>query len=281
MALVVLPVHMPAVLAGQSNGQLPLPILVSTPGLGGGPTVRFVPPASRAWRALSGSAPMVLKATSLADSYRSYVQQEATFTSRYEPDPFPGFISTKIWPAHYDLQGRFVEAHRWYQKPDTAVAAIPGTSNHGWGLAIDVANASGSRLDWLEANAPTFGWSWETVPSEPWHIRYVAGDTIPPAVLAYEETNEMTPDEHRMLANLDRELTAHLVDADEVTHLNGDQTYPLAWSARLKRVETQVGQILAILQAGVPVPGEVIVADVSVQAIAEAVADEQHERQAE
>jgi len=187
MALVIVPVKLPAVLVGQSNGRLSDSILVSTPGLGGGPTVRLVQPAARAWRALSGTAPMVLKATSVADSYRSYAQQVATFTSRYEPDRFPGYIAEKLWPAHYDLQGRFVEAHRWFQKPKTAVAAIPGTSNHGFGLAVDVANAAGSRLDWLEAHAQAYGWSWETVPSEPWHIRYTEGDRIPAAVLAYEQ----------------------------------------------------------------------------------------------
>jgi hypothetical protein len=31
-------------------------------------------------------------------------------------------------------------------------------------------------------NIAKFGWSWEVLPEEPWHIRYVAGDNIPEAV---------------------------------------------------------------------------------------------------
>jgi peptidoglycan hydrolase-like protein with peptidoglycan-binding domain len=34
-------------------------------------------------------------------------------------------------------------------------------------------------------NIKDFGWSWEVVPEEPWHIRYVAGDNVPAAVAAF------------------------------------------------------------------------------------------------
>jgi LAS superfamily LD-carboxypeptidase LdcB len=56
--------------------------------------------------------------------------------------------------------------------------AVPGTSNHNLGIAIDIAHASGARLAWLLKNAQDFGFSWE-VQSEPWHLRYVAGDNVP------------------------------------------------------------------------------------------------------
>jgi LAS superfamily LD-carboxypeptidase LdcB len=36
-------------------------------------------------------------------------------------------------------------------------------------------------------NADDFGFSWE-VQSEPWHLRYVAGDKVPAAVLAWKQT---------------------------------------------------------------------------------------------
>ena len=45
-----------------------------------------------------------------------------------------------------------------------------------------MANAKGHTLDWLVANVKDFGFSWEVVPEEPWHLRYVAGDAIPPKV---------------------------------------------------------------------------------------------------
>ena len=68
---------------------------------------------------------------------------------------------------------------RMERLPGVASAACPGTSNHGWGLAVDIyAVGAEGRLEWLLDNAARFGWSWE-LQSEPWHIRYVLGDTLP------------------------------------------------------------------------------------------------------
>lgn len=63
------------------------------------------------------------------------------------------------------------------------VAAVPGTSNHGWGLAIDTAqgaqNGFGSEsYEWLKRNAPAFGWhaprwAWQDGSNpEYWHFEY-------------------------------------------------------------------------------------------------------------
>lgn len=50
------------------------------------------------------------------------------------------------------------------------LAAEPGTSNHGWGLAVDVdVNPTGQA--WLRANGARFGFV-EDVPREPWHWTY-------------------------------------------------------------------------------------------------------------
>lgn len=67
------------------------------------------------------------------------------------------------------------------------LAAAPGTSNHGLGLAVDLgcgAQTFGTPVDlWLRANAPSFGWvhpKWAD-PSgskpEPWHWEYASGVT--------------------------------------------------------------------------------------------------------
>ncbi len=50
------------------------------------------------------------------------------------------------------------------------LAAVPGTSNHGWGLATDL-NLDGSALAWMRANASRYGFV-EDVPREPWHWTY-------------------------------------------------------------------------------------------------------------
>jgi D-alanyl-D-alanine carboxypeptidase len=65
------------------------------------------------------------------------------------------------------------------------LAATPGKSNHGWGLAIDlcgIETRDSSVMAWLEDNGPTFGWEnppWArrggSGPYEPWHWEYVPG----------------------------------------------------------------------------------------------------------
>ena len=69
----------------------------------------------------------------------------------------------------------------YQRKPE--LAAIPGTSNHGWGVAVDLCGGAQSfgtaTYAWLKANAPRFGWhhpSWAEPGGskpEPWHWEYV------------------------------------------------------------------------------------------------------------
>lgn len=191
MALPIRDVRRPSCLSGRDNGKLPQSILSTTPGLAGGPGVVLVLPAARAWRALAAAALKVghtLKATSVADSYRSYQRQESLFRARYRTRRIDG------QPRAY-WQGQW-----WWLLPGYAQAAVPGTSNHGWGLAVDVGeehdgDQSAESLDattlaWLTTHADDFGWSWE-LQSEPWHVHYFAGDHIPQAVLDFEEDDDM------------------------------------------------------------------------------------------
>jgi hypothetical protein len=184
-----LPIHIvvrPALLAGLTNGALPASVLWDTSGQAGGPLVRLVAPAARAWRAMAAAALKaghVLKATSLVDSYRPYPVQESVFRQRYTTTFLEG-RPYRIW-----------NGARWYQRAGTAPAAVPGTSNHGWGLAVDVGeerdadtgteSMDAATLAWLIANEFAYGFSHE-LESEPWHVRYWAGDTVPSAVLIYE-----------------------------------------------------------------------------------------------
>lgn len=67
------------------------------------------------------------------------------------------------------------------------LAARPGSSEHGWGLAVDLCDggdvAGTPEHDWLIKNAPTFGWDnpeWARPGGsrpEAWHWEYVAGET--------------------------------------------------------------------------------------------------------
>src|SRR5699024_2494628 len=62
-------------------------------------------------------------------------------------------------------------------------AARPGTSNHGWGLALDLGGGtqtgSGEQYDWLVANASEYGWENPDLAKrnsyELWHWEYVPG----------------------------------------------------------------------------------------------------------
>jgi len=65
-----------------------------------------------------------------------------------------------------------------------SLAAAPGKSNHGWGLAVDFCSqlTSGERWVWLNANAKAFGWenpAWAlpggSGPHERWHWEYTKG----------------------------------------------------------------------------------------------------------
>lgn len=190
MAFPVVQVSRPASLTGQSNGRLSPLILTSIPGQAGGFPIVLVTPAARSARAMIAEARKaghVLKPSGPTDSYRPYAVQERIFRERYVPyfTRHTSGVVRRVW-----WNGRW-----WYHRSG-AVAARPGTSNHGWALAIDLGeendgDSGTERLDdatlaWLLANERRFGFSHE-IQSERWHVRYWAGDTIPPAVLAYEK----------------------------------------------------------------------------------------------
>jgi hypothetical protein len=69
------------------------------------------------------------------------------------------------------------------------LAAVPGTSNHGWGLAVDlsdpISGGTSREYAWLRVHGPDHGWdnpSWArpggTKP-EPWHFEFFAAGSIP------------------------------------------------------------------------------------------------------
>ena len=168
----IVPVKMPKDLKGIEPGKLPDSLL--RPIKSGG-KLHWL--AANAWNAMVAKAKadgLELKPTSSGDLYRSYESQLAGFKQRYVLEPIAG-TSTKSF-----------EGKTWYLKKGMAMLATPGKSMHNLGIAVDVHSAGEpKRLNWLIANVKDFGFSWEVVPSEPWHLRYVCGDTPPPAVVAF------------------------------------------------------------------------------------------------
>jgi hypothetical protein len=68
-----------------------------------------------------------------------------------------------------------VYLRRLYESGRGSLAAIPGTSNHGWGTAVDLATTAMRTM--VDRIGVKYGWSkqWSDAQSEWWHILYQAG----------------------------------------------------------------------------------------------------------
>ena len=133
-----------------ANGQFPTSATVA---LATAPGQRLVAPAAANWDALAydirnryGWMPY------LTDSYRPYAVQERIFRERYRV----------LWSGsgpYGDV--RYWQGVRWVRVTG-ASAAVPGTSNHGWGKAVDCSGLggfSGTRFKQLAAIAPAYGFT--------------------------------------------------------------------------------------------------------------------------
>lgn len=117
------------------NGRVPSSDLASIPG------GELRKDAAAAWNAPGGPASAGLRPGGSMSSYRTYDEQVYL----------------------YDL----------YLHHGGNLAAVPGTSNHGWGIAIDCPN--GWEQSWLREHGAKFGWEKTEAFSEPWHWNFVGG----------------------------------------------------------------------------------------------------------
>jgi hypothetical protein len=138
------------------------------------------------------------------EAYRPLSDQESLFTARYQTTFCvfkPGKVDRRVWNG----------VPHW-RKPGMAAAAIPGTSNHGFGTAVDFQNLGGQGgpgHTWMTHNAPAHGWSNAEGLSvgEPHHWVYVSGgDQLAGTVI--QEEDDMTPDQERMLREVHAALGA-------------------------------------------------------------------------
>lgn len=137
---------------GHKNGQIALSLLESIgPSVYGLGTQYAHPAAAAAWRRLLAAAKEDGVTLTVGEGYRDLARQRKLYGD---------------W-----LAGR------------GNVAAFPGTSNHGWGRAIDVGGYTPEEMAWLKVNGPKFGWSWVTgrASGEPWHWEYVGSLEVPVA----------------------------------------------------------------------------------------------------
>jgi LAS superfamily LD-carboxypeptidase LdcB len=127
----------PPELAVYGNGRIPAQLLQEL-GFGFG-RHRLWPAAARAFQNLYVAALADGVTIGVTDSYRSY----------------EGQVDVALRKGLYKNGG---------------LAATPGTSNHGWGLAVDL-KLTPAALAWMRANGPRFGY-FEDVPRESWHWQF-------------------------------------------------------------------------------------------------------------
>lgn len=173
-------VSLPQAVRSYGNGKIPKELLHPC----GIRNFTMVEPAARACRAMVAAAAADGIRLDATGTFRSYDQQVALFTQRYSKKQIAG-RRTKKW-----------NGVTYWQKPNVAMAATPGTSKHGLGVTADFAQRSTSgklegvgpaTLAWLASHGPAFGF-WNSVKSEPWHWPYFPGDDIPDAVLEMERS---------------------------------------------------------------------------------------------
>jgi LAS superfamily LD-carboxypeptidase LdcB len=169
---------MPADLKNEKNGQLH-PILLRDIKA---PKSKLHHIAATAWNAMQLAAYFDGIELKHVGAYRLLSEQIALFNNRY---------STEKTPRKPEVTRNYL-GKTWYLKKGMSPAGVPATSNHGLGLAIDINLSSGKELQWLlgdgfmTSNALKYGFSWEVKDgpnAEAWHIRYIAGDKLPQAVL--------------------------------------------------------------------------------------------------
>lgn len=114
------------------NGKLPKSALAPIP------DGELAKDAAAAWNAPGGPADAGLKPTGPESSYRTFAEQVALY--------------------------------KLYEEGKGNLAAVPGTSNHGWGLAVDLAETW--MATWMDEHGARFGWRKTEAFSEWWHYNF-------------------------------------------------------------------------------------------------------------
>jgi hypothetical protein len=153
------------------------------------------------------------------------VERNGQFTSA-NTDPIPGgrlwpeaaltwltmraaFVAAGGNPADFAPNGpqssaRTIAAQRHFYGHQPPAAAFPGTSNHGWGIAVDVRTPAAAA--WILRHGRAVGWSHDEGARvrEWWHFRYVGA---PPATLRRLRRDPLsgyTANERRWIREYDR-----------------------------------------------------------------------------
>lgn len=162
------------------NGRLPRSVLAPITIAVSGEQAYLLKPAAKAFMAMNAESEarfgVTLRVASAEVAYRTYGQQ------------------VKFW--------------RLYRAGKGNLAARPGTSNHGLGLAVDLATQE--MRDIVDKIGAKYGWAkkWSDAPTEWWHIKYRYG--IWNGRSPYAVNPVIKPGAYgRQVIHLKRAMTAH------------------------------------------------------------------------
>jgi zinc D-Ala-D-Ala carboxypeptidase len=79
-------------------------------------------------------------------------------------------VTIGITDSYRSYEGQVDVAARKGLYSKGGLAAVPGTSNHGWGMALDLKLDANAQA-WMRAHAQDYAFT-EAVPREPWHWEY-------------------------------------------------------------------------------------------------------------
>ena len=79
-------------------------------------------------------------------------------------------VSIKITDSYRSFESQVDVARRKGLYNQGGLAAVPGTSKHGWGMALDL-GLDAKAQSWMREHAGEYGFV-EDVPREPWHWGY-------------------------------------------------------------------------------------------------------------
>lgn len=94
--------------------------------------------------------------------------------------------ASKVWSWARYAWHRLTGGAKAQDGPESMVASVPE--------GFEVVGVPTALVNWLIAHSIRFGYSFEDQ-DEVWHLRYVAGDEVPAAVLAFEASNAPSPEE--------------------------------------------------------------------------------------
>jgi hypothetical protein len=107
-------------------------------------------------------------------------------------------------PAGPVSSARPLEAQRYFYANQPPAAAYPGTSNHGWAIAVDVKTRAAAA--WIMRHGPRYGWSHDEGArvGEWWHFRYVGASKQLLARLRRDPLAGYTASESRWIREYDQ-----------------------------------------------------------------------------